>query len=166
MLYYGIINMQFVYYIIKIYRYDVLYNGNQKLSTKLLLGLSLDVANAFLYMHSFSPKIIHRDLKTRNVLINDDWIAKICDFGLCDNKNALVGTPCYMAPELLNEQSFNYKVDVYSYGLFLWELFAKEIPYEGIDPKRIKELLNDNIHPDIKKARSCPSEVCSLIQRV
>lgn len=71
-----------------------------------------------------------------------------------------------MAPELLNEKAFNHKVDVYAYGLFVWEIFARQIPFEGIDPKRIKELLNEGSHPDTKKLHSCPSELNLLIQRV
>lgn len=146
--------------------YDILYTSKDKLSTKLLLNFCVDIASAFQYLHSFSPKIIHRDLKTRNVLLTDDWHLKLCDFGLCNNPNALIGTPCYMAPELLNERPFNHKVDVYAYGLFVWEIFARQIPFEGIDPKRIKELLNEGSHPDSKKTHGCPVELNLLIQRV
>lgn len=119
-----------------------------------------------IYKYIYIYNIIYSDLKTRNVLLTDDWHLKLCDFGLCNNPNALIGTPCYMAPELLNEKAFNHKVDVYAYGLFVWEIFARQIPFEGIDPKRIKELLNEGSHPDTKKLHSCPSELNLLIQRV
>lgn len=58
----------------------------------------IDIASAGEYLHSLTPAIIHRDLKTHNILRATNGSYKICDFGLVKNKNITAGTPAYMAP--------------------------------------------------------------------
>ncbi|KAG3205108.1 hypothetical protein PC128_g1589 [Phytophthora cactorum] len=74
------------------------------------ISIAIDIAEALAYMHSRSPKIIHRDLKSRNVLLNSSMVAKLSDFGLSRNRT---------------EQA-----DVYSFGVVLSELDTREIPFE------------------------------------
>ena len=69
-----------------------------------------------LYLHDVArPSITHRDLKSHNVLVDADGVAKLCDFGLVRTKVVSAGTPAYMAPELLENdaRSLSRKVDVY-----------------------------------------------------
>jgi len=63
-----------------------------------LICTKIDIASAVEYLHSLSPSIIHRDLKTLNVLRSYEGIYKLCDFGLVHNRNVAAGTPAYMAP--------------------------------------------------------------------
>merc|ERR1719271_1088958 len=104
---------------------------------------SADVAQGMAYL--YSCKIEHRDLKAANVLLTLAGRGKISDFGLGkadDLKTAtttttmrdggLAGTPAFMAPELLDENVFTEKSDVYSYAIVLWEIYDRGIPWAGL----------------------------------
>jgi serine/threonine protein kinase len=82
--------------------------------------------------------IVHRDLKTQNILLDEFDDACVADFGLSavmhGNQDLVggVGTPHYTAPEVLQHLRYNEKIDVYSYGLVLWELLTQKVPYAGM----------------------------------
>jgi serine/threonine protein kinase len=90
------------------------------------------------WLHCSNPVFIHRDLKSSNLLVDDNMHVKVCDFGLSqliprdkkvkDKQNAK-GTPLWMAPEVMMFQEFNEKCDVYSYGIVLWEILTREEPF-------------------------------------
>ena len=88
-----------------------------------------------LFVHS--RKILHCDLKSQNILLTESWQVKVCDFGLArfqdrfvkDNKGK-IGTPHWMAPEILRGESYTEAADVYSFGVILWEVLTGQIPYK------------------------------------
>ncbi|AQK59558.1 Protein kinase superfamily protein [Zea mays] len=89
-------------------------------------------------------KIVHRDLKSANCLVNKYWTVKICDFGLSRvmsnsamNDNSSAGTPEWMAPELIRNEPFTEKCDIFSFGVIMWELCTLCRPWEGIPPVQI-----------------------------
>lgn len=101
--------------------------------------LALDVAEALVYLHSFISPIIHRDLKSRNVLLSDTWEAKLTDFGVSrelDEDQTMtgeIGTVSWIAPEVLRGERYTEKADIYSFGVILTELDTCRRPYsEGI----------------------------------
>jgi len=90
------------------------------------------------FLHS--RKIIHRDIKSDNLLYNMKGEVKLGDFGFAvqltkqnDQKKELMGTPEYMAPELIKEECYDTSVDIWSFGIFCLELANGELPYEDIE---------------------------------
>ncbi|GMT26617.1 hypothetical protein PFISCL1PPCAC_17914, partial [Pristionchus fissidentatus] len=98
---------------------------------------AMAIASGINYLHNNS--ILHRDLKPENVLINSNGIAKLCDFGISreiHDKSTLftfIGTRPYMAPELIRGENCSEKIDVWSFGIILWEMMTGKRPYEGIE---------------------------------
>lgn len=116
------------------------------------------------YLHSLRPAIIHRDLKSLNILQAANGSFKICDFGLVKNTNTQAGTPAYMAPELFENKQFNKSVDVYSFGILLWEIFAREIPFYMIDVFDIRQKVVNGNRPRIPGFGFTP-QLVRLVQR-
>lgn len=84
-------------------------------------------------------KIVHRDLKSANCLVNKHWTVKICDFGLSRviantplSDNSSAGTPEWMAPELIRNEPFTEKCDIFSLGVIMWEFCTLSRPWEGV----------------------------------
>eukprot|EP01040_Poterioochromonas_malhamensis_P002169 gene2169-2310_t len=124
---------------------------------------AIDIASAMEYLHSLSPPIIHRDLKTHNVLRDYNGSYKICDFGLVCNKTVAAGTPAYMAPELLENRNYNKSVDSYAFGILLWELFCGEIPFNRLDVPEIRQRVISGKRPSIPFGMN--SRLADLIAR-
>ncbi|KAG2379549.1 hypothetical protein C9374_006666 [Naegleria lovaniensis] len=110
--------------------------GTERITLHQKIDILLGVAKGMNYLHSLKPRaIIHRDLKPGNILL-DQYVAKICDFGLSktvsDTNSATtnIGTLFYMANEMIEgKSSYNHKVDIYSFAIIMWELFFEENPY-------------------------------------
>ena len=90
------------------------------------------------YLHSQNPIIIHRDLKPDNVLLTSGLQAKIIDFGLsvfvkasasARQQSKVVGTEVYSSPEVLLNRKIDHKVDVWSFGMTLYELWSGIVPW-------------------------------------
>jgi len=99
-----------------------------------------DIAVGMNYLHHCN--IIHRDLKSGNILLDGHGTAKVSDFGLsCVYEAAMggdltaeTGTYRWMAPEVIRHEPYTNKADVYSFGVVLWEMIAKEQPFRGMSP--------------------------------
>uniref|UniRef100_A0A0E0G449 non-specific serine/threonine protein kinase n=1 Tax=Oryza nivara TaxID=4536 RepID=A0A0E0G449_ORYNI len=108
-----------------------------KLSWRRRLKMLRDICRGLMCMHRL--KIVHRDLKSANCLVNKHWAVKLCDFGLSRvmsnsamNDNSSAGTPEWMAPELIRNEPFTEKCDIFSLGVIMWELCTLSRPWEGI----------------------------------
>eukprot|EP01119_Soliformovum_irregulare_P021472 TRINITY_DN7153_c0_g1_i2.p1 TRINITY_DN7153_c0_g1~~TRINITY_DN7153_c0_g1_i2.p1 ORF type:complete len:1103 (-),score=306.90 TRINITY_DN7153_c0_g1_i2:47-3286(-) len=114
---------------------DLLLRTEGQMDRKLKLRLAIDAASGMEYLHSRNPVIIHRDLKSSNLLIDKKWRCKVADFGVSRIKPFLtqtmttVGTPAYMAPEVILKNEYSEKVDVYSFGIVLNEIDTGQPPY-------------------------------------
>lgn len=102
----------------------------------LILKIALDIARGIKYLHD-KMQIIQRDIKGRNVLIDENLNGKISDFGLSRIKKdtdaglTACGTPAWTAPEVVRMEEYTEKVDVYSFAVVLWELITQSEPYDG-----------------------------------
>ncbi|XP_010689838.1 serine/threonine-protein kinase EDR1 isoform X6 [Beta vulgaris subsp. vulgaris] len=114
----------------------------KKLSWRRRLKMLRDICRGLMCIHRM--KIVHRDLKSANCLVNKHWTVKICDFGLSrimadtsmgDSSSA--GTPEWMAPELIRNEPFTEKCDIFSLGVIMWELCTLSRPWEGVPPERV-----------------------------
>ncbi|KAI4998807.1 hypothetical protein ZWY2020_054149 [Hordeum vulgare] len=108
------------------------------------LNMAFDVAKGMNYLHRRSPPIVHRDLKSPNLLVDKKYTVKVCDFGLSRLKantylssKSLAGTPEWMAPEVLRDEPSNEKSDVYSFAVILWELMTLQQPWCNLNPAQV-----------------------------
>lgn len=109
---------------------------NRAVPLKLAVKQALDVARGMAYVHEFG--LIHRDLKSDNLLINADKSIKVADFGVArievktEGMTPETGTYRWMAPEMIQHRPYTQKVDVYSFGIVLWELITGLLPFPNM----------------------------------
>ncbi|KAI9917155.1 hypothetical protein PsorP6_012467 [Peronosclerospora sorghi] len=137
--------------------------------------LALDIIDAVVYLHSFNPTIIHRDLKTRNILLSHEWDAKLSDFGISRETSETstmtggMGTIAWIAPEVLQGQRYSERADIFSLGIVLSEMDTCGHPYNSnrtedgaLTDAKIALLVTSNaIKPTIEA--DCPRAIHDLI---
>lgn len=140
--------------------------------------LAEDVADALGYLHSLTPKVIHRDLKSKNILLDDTFRAKLSDFGISRERSleetmtAGVGTIYWTAPEVLMGKKYTEKADIYSFGIVMSELDTHEVPYSDMRDEQGRKLQGMKIVQQVIKKKQrptfsphCPAKVRELAMR-
>eukprot|EP01125_Pyxidicula_operculata_P012355 TRINITY_DN4057_c0_g1_i2.p1 TRINITY_DN4057_c0_g1~~TRINITY_DN4057_c0_g1_i2.p1 ORF type:complete len:2474 (-),score=525.58 TRINITY_DN4057_c0_g1_i2:159-7580(-) len=134
--------------------YDYIHNPSKSLTWKLRVRIALDIALGIHYLHTQDPPIAHLDLKSPNILLfsikpgDGAPCAKLTDFGTskCFYGNLLYGrlvdNPVWLAPEILEGKGYELKVDIYAFGVILWELstrksFFGEVPFMAELEKKV-----------------------------
>ena len=126
--------------------HDVLHRSETNLMMSTRVRWSISIAKAMAYLHTHKPHaIIHCDLNCNNVLVNRDGAVKITDFGLSKVKmqskatrqTGVTGTVSYAAPEVIVGNTFTEKSDVFSYGITVWEIISRTIPWNGLTEYQI-----------------------------
>ena len=125
---------------------------NNKLEPKEVSNIIKELISAVYYLHNMSPPIIHRDIKPENILLNENNIIKLTDFGwsnymkLSDVRSTFCGTPLYLAPEMIISDFHNEKVDIWCIGIILFELLVGRVPFNGMNKRTlINNIINCNI---------------------
>ncbi|KAL3626609.1 hypothetical protein CASFOL_030158 [Castilleja foliolosa] len=120
--------------------FRLLQRNTFKLEWRRRIHMALDIARGMNYLHHCNPPIVHRDLKSSNLLVDKNWTVKVGDFGLSRLKHETYlttktgkGTPQWMAPEVLRNELSDEKADVYSFGVILWELVTQKVPWENLN---------------------------------
>uniref|UniRef100_A0A8C6MF03 mitogen-activated protein kinase kinase kinase n=1 Tax=Nothobranchius furzeri TaxID=105023 RepID=A0A8C6MF03_NOTFU len=147
--------------------YEVLRAGRQ-IMPSLLMDWAMGIAGGMNYLHLH--KIIHRDLKSPNILITYDEAVKISDFGtskeLSDKstKMSFAGTVAWMAPEVIRNEPVSEKVDIWSFGVVLWEMLTGEVPYKDVDSSAIIWGVGNN-SLQLPVPDSCPDSFKLLLRQ-
>ena len=160
--------------------FELLYKKpNVNLTWELKKKILLQIAIGMNYLHTNNPPVLHRDLKSLNILLtnniekdSDTTDIKISDFGLSRlyQKSCIMsgnlGTCYWMAPEIIVNKKYTTKVDVYSYGIIIWEMCTRKIPYSCMSQQHIQ------FYVSVKKGRpnlkiipnNTPPKIVQLMQ--
>ena len=134
--------------------FDILLERKKGFNAEEIKNILLQLNNAFNLMKK--NNIMHRDIKTNNILVkylNEEktkYKVLLCDYGisrqiasLTTNYMSHVGTYCYTAPEILNDEIYNYKCDLWSLGITIYEMYVLELPYEAESEKGLLNQIDD-----------------------
>lgn len=139
--------------------------------------IAIDIVEALVYVHSFQPPLVHRDLKSRNVLLSAQLDAKLTDFGVARYESedrtmtAGVGTSRWLAPEvILGSRDYGTAADMFSLGVVLSEIDTHRLPYDDAratdgsaltDVALMQQVASGQLRPTLLP--SCPDEVASVV---
>jgi len=161
--------------------YHVMVAKGAELGWDRVFSFSIGAVRGINSLHNWSPPILHRDLKSLNLLITENWAIKIADFGLSrfhtgdlSTLAKVRGTYAYCAPEVYFGQQYTTKSDIYSMGIVLWELVARcirgryERPFAEhrhiqYDFQIIIQAARENLRPTIPP--TCPEGLASAIRQ-
>ncbi|XP_004141017.2 serine/threonine-protein kinase STY8 isoform X1 [Cucumis sativus] len=134
--------------------YDYLHKNHCVLKLLQLLKFSIDVCEGMEYLHL--NNIIHRDLKTANLLMDTQQVVKVADFGVARYQSqgvmtAETGTYRWMAPEVINHLPYDQKADIFSFAIVLWELVTAKVPYDSMTPLQAALGVRQGLRPDLPK---------------
>jgi serine/threonine protein kinase len=142
---------------------------NLPLSTR--VGYIVRICQALEYAHK--NRVVHRDIKPGNIMVNSEGSVKIVDFGIArlvdfsrTQTNMMIGTPAYMAPELFRKQKANERTDIWAVGVTFFELICYQRPFTGDGYDTIRSIMDDDIPPMSSLVADCPAEIESVIQRM
>ncbi|XP_060661827.1 putative mitogen-activated protein kinase kinase kinase 7-like isoform X2 [Drosophila nasuta] len=168
--------------------HKIIHNYNDhKYTNKDAINWLTQAAEGLNHLHSLTPKLIHRDVKPKNILLNSDKsIVKLCDFGNVRPRGSCMsnesGTYRYMAPEVYNSVKYTEKCDVYSFAITAWEVYSRTVSTEKLSlegiPKYTHKLLERSwrtepktrptmkeILEDLKKTDFCENSLrCTRIE--
>lgn len=143
-----------------------------KLTTDQKISIAIEIAQGLKAAHDSG--VIHRDIKSRNTMIDREGRVKIMDFGLArvqgtehiTKTGTTLGTTAYMAPEQLSGHEINEQTDIWSYGVVLYELFSGELPFQGLyEPAVMYAIVEEDPIPITKVVSNVPEWIKNVIEK-
>ncbi|KGL94159.1 Serine/threonine-protein kinase PAK 7, partial [Charadrius vociferus] len=126
-----------------------------RMNEEQIATVCLSVLRALSYLHN--QGVIHRDIKSDSILLTSDGRIKLSDFGFCaqvskevPRRKSLVGTPYWMAPEVISRLPYGTEVDIWSLGIMVIEMIDGEPPYFNEPPLQAMRRIRDNLPPRVK----------------
>jgi Protein kinase domain len=151
--------------------FQLLHQSTVAVAESRLKKMAIDMLRALHYMHERG--VVHRDIKTHNCLLDQYFQLKLCDFGLAayvssesdaDGSRALQGTPPYIAPEVWNGEKYTPAADMYAFGILLWEIFHRDVPFDGREVARIRSTVVDGERPHLGNAiPNCSASLSNVL---
>ncbi|KAI3432561.1 hypothetical protein D9Q98_004110 [Chlorella vulgaris] len=131
------------------------------------LSMAMDAARGLLYLHSRSPPIIHRDIKSPNLLVDEHWRLKVADFNLSKilstaqtgssvNTAGGANNPIWLAPEIVEGGQATAESDVFSFGLVMFELLTWQLPWGNAPHYRIAQMVIGGTRPQVPAREALP----------
>lgn len=129
----------------------------------------IEVGHAVAHAHGMG--ILHRDIKPENVMVRRDGVLKLMDFGVAQVMDLermtvtgqLIGSPAYMAPELIEGRSVDFRTDVFAVGTMLYQLSTGKLPFSGRNPHEVFKRITDGRYPS---PRSVNPAISIALERV
>eukprot|EP00029_Vermamoeba_vermiformis_P010802 TRINITY_DN5774_c0_g1_i1.p1 TRINITY_DN5774_c0_g1~~TRINITY_DN5774_c0_g1_i1.p1 ORF type:complete len:637 (-),score=126.02 TRINITY_DN5774_c0_g1_i1:34-1944(-) len=149
---------------------DIIETLNKPLNEEQLAVVLRGTLIGLVYLHT-AQNIVHRDLKAANILLSEDAQVKIADFGVSDQiyhtllPDALVGTPLWMAPEVIKRSKYNYKADVWSLGITAIEMADGRPPHTDMHPLRAMVLIPNKPPPTLADPSKWSPELNDFIAK-
>uniref|UniRef100_A0A665VWX1 Mitogen-activated protein kinase kinase kinase 20-like n=1 Tax=Echeneis naucrates TaxID=173247 RepID=A0A665VWX1_ECHNA len=143
---------------------------SEEMDMEQIMAWAIQIAKGMHYLHAEAPvKVIHRDLKSRNVVMTADKVLKICDFGASKflshtTHMTVVGTFPWMAPEVIQSLPVSETCDTYSYGVVLWEMLTREVPFKGFEGLQVAWLVVEK-QERLTIPTSCPASFAELMRK-
>lgn len=150
---------------------ESLLRGKEEIPLSVRVKYAKDCAMGMAWLHANNPPLIHRDLKTANMLYDEGMKIKVCDFGLSQfaehhetYDREPKGTPLYMAPEVMLKGAITNKVDIYSFGIILWEILTRKEAFQNHSDydEFVEAVCTHGERPPIPL--SCPPKLKRLMQ--
>ncbi|CAI5478459.1 unnamed protein product [Closterium sp. Yama58-4] len=136
--------------------YDYLHKHRGSMKLPMVLRVGMDVAKGMDFLHK--NNIIHRDLKAANLLMDENDVVKVADFGVARVKansgvmTAETGTYRWMAPEVIEHRAYDHKADIFSFGITMWEMLTGKLPYPDLTPLQAAvSVVQRGLRPPIPK---------------
>nr|XP_056703624.1 serine/threonine-protein kinase PAK 4 isoform X2 [Euleptes europaea] len=142
-----------------------------RMNEEQIAAVCLAVLKALSVLHA--QGVIHRDIKSDSILLTHDGRVKLSDFGFCAQVNkevprrkSLVGTPYWMAPELISRLPYGPEVDIWSLGVMVIEMVDGEPPYFNEPPLKAMKMIRDNLPPKLKNVHKVSPSLKGFLDRL